>query len=264
MIADDHVVVLSFDLLERLDSGVCEIDSRPLARQNIEDEFRNMDLVIDDQNLFSPQALAFRRSDRLHFLGLDVVANRQFQRECGSGAVRTPRVQFPAMVFHDLGANAQPQTRAAVLVLGRKERVENTGHIARVNTAAAVGHRYLKARAFAGRFDVNRAGPALHIRDRVFGIDDEIQNHLFDLIGIAVRVRQLIRQIGRDRDVVDVLLVLAQLNNIPDRIVQVERDTLRFGLCGETQEVLSDLPGTFGLRQDHIDHTPGGRLEFAA
>src|SRR6267142_3848631 len=143
LIADDHVVVLFLYLLERLHAAVGKIDSGTLARKDIEYELRDVDFIIDDKNLLAPQRMPLRRANRPDFFHFDFLPYRQFQRERGTASVGAPRVEFAPMVFYDFRANAQAETRAALLVLSGKERVEYAGHVARVNAAAVVGHGYL-------------------------------------------------------------------------------------------------------------------------
>src|SRR5688572_29053931 len=69
LIANDDVVILFLDLFERFRAGVGEIDPGALSSENIENQLRDMDLIVDDENLLAADALPLRCKYRLNFFG---------------------------------------------------------------------------------------------------------------------------------------------------------------------------------------------------
>ena len=53
MVADNDVVVALLNLVQCVHARVGDIDGRALAHQDIKYQFRNVDLIIDDENLLA-------------------------------------------------------------------------------------------------------------------------------------------------------------------------------------------------------------------
>src|SRR5262249_22810646 len=111
---------------------------------------------------------------------------------------------------------------------------------------------------------MNRTGTALNVGNGILGIHDEIQKYLFDLARITPSIGESVRQIRRDRNVVNVLLIFAQLYDVSYRVIQIKRDTFRLTLCCETQEILRDLSRALRLAQYYFDHTTSGWFQVAS
>src|SRR5205823_6942013 len=133
-----------------------------------------------------------------------------------------------------------------------------------MNVAAIIVHGDLNLPAFDERLDLNGAGPPLDICNSIFRVDDQIEENLLHLMRITPRVRQVLEEIGGNNNVIDALLILTQLDDISNRIVQVECDALGFCFCRQAQKVLNDFSGPFGLRQYDVNHPASPRLQFAA
>src|SRR5579862_5079882 len=99
LIADNGVIALLFDLVERFHAGIREIDTRSLLRENIENQFRDVNFVVNDQNLLSAQGDSMRRTNLRYRLRLDLPPGGQFERKSRTASIGTPGVQLPAVIF---------------------------------------------------------------------------------------------------------------------------------------------------------------------
>jgi len=113
------------------------------------------------------------------------------------------------MIFHDLGADAETQSSATLSVFCREERIKDARHVPRVDAAAVVGHFDLKQPAFNARLYMNGTRPASDIIYSVFGIDDQVEHDLLHLMRVAPGVRQIVRKLRCDDDIVNAFLILA-------------------------------------------------------
>ena len=140
LIADDHIIIFRFDLLQRFHGRVGQVDSSSLPSQDIEDKLGNVNLVVDHQNLLAAQRQTFRHSNGLDCFRRDFALDGQLQSKGRTAAVGAPGVQFTTMLFHDLGTNAEPKAGTVLSIFSGKERSEYTRHVAGMDAAAVVGH----------------------------------------------------------------------------------------------------------------------------
>src|SRR5262249_1899877 len=156
-------------------------------------------------------AETFGCSNGLRCFWRNFLVYRQFQSECRAAPIRAPGVQFTSVLFHNLGTNAETEANAALPLFSSKEWIEYTSHVAGMDTAAVAGNGKMNTPILDKRFQVNSAGPQGGIGDRVFGIDDQVQNNLFQPVRITPGIWQILRKIHADNDVFNVRLIFSQL-----------------------------------------------------
>src|SRR3954447_10989762 len=103
----------------------------------------------------------------------------------------------PVVRFDDRPGDRQAQTHAALL--GRKETVEQTRQVLRIDAGAAV----FDDAAYRLRIDLPRANGYAPLRDFQLGhglycIDDEVHDNLLQLGTVHPHLREIRRQIERD------------------------------------------------------------------
>ena len=74
----------------------------------------------------------------------------------------------------------------------------------------------------------------------LLGVDDEVQQHLLDLVAVGEHLRQARRERVDDRDVRDALLVRAQRQRLAHDLVDVHHRPRRLTLAREGQQVADD------------------------
>src|SRR5207247_7098142 len=141
--------------------------------------------------------------------------NRQLQGECRAAAIGAPGVQFAAVLFDNFGTDAETKTETPLSIFGREERIEYTGHVAGMDTAAVIRHGQVNAPILDKRLEVNRTGALGRISNGVFCIDDQVQNNLLQTMRIAPDIRQILRKHRFNTDVFNVRLILSHLSYIP-------------------------------------------------
>ncbi len=162
------------------------------------------------------------------------------------------------MLFDNFGTDAETKTETPLSIFGREERIEYTGHVAGMDTAAVIRHGQVNAPILDKRLEVNRTGALGRISNGVFCIDDQVQNNLLQTMRIAPDIRQILRKIGCNNDVFNVRLILSQLSDIPNCLVQIECGPLRLCFRSESKEILNDFSRPLCLVQYHVHHPPDG------
>ena len=76
---------------------------------------------------------------------------------------------------------------------------------------------------------------------RLLGVDDQVQQHLLNLVRIGKHLRQPGGERLDDRDVADALLVGAQRQRLAHDLVEVDHRARRVALARERQQVADDL-----------------------
>ena len=158
------------------------------------------------------------------------------------------------MLLDDRIRDGQPQAGSLPHLFRREKRIENPRlHV--VGHARTVVVHFEHDRVAVGvvpRAHDQRAA-AVRADHGLFGIDDEIQQHLLNL----VRVREHLRQAGRQRledvDVAQPLLVRAQRERFPHDLIEIDHRARRVALAREGQQVAHDLRGALRFAQDRFE-----------
>ena len=98
---------------------------------------------------------------------------------------------------------------------------------------------------------------AVGAEHRLLGVDDQVEQHLLDLVRIGEHLRQPGGERFDDRDVADALLVGAQRERLAHHLVHVHHRARRVALAREGQQVADDLRGALGLAEDRLEAAPG-------
>ena len=88
---------------------------------------------------------------------------------------------------------------------------------------------------------------------RLLGVDDQVEQHLLDLVRIGERLRQAGGERFDDRDVADALLVGAQRQRLAHDLVEIDHRARRVALAREGQQVADDLRGALGFAEDGVE-----------
>ena len=158
------------------------------------------------------------------------------------------------MFLDDRVCHGQPQPRSVTHLFRREERIEDLALDLGGNSGPAVG-------------DFQRDGVALdiepcsndemarvtHRQHRLFGVRQEVEEHLRELVCIGEDWGQTGRQGGIDRDARELLLVGAPRQRLIHDLVEVDHRSRRPTLAREGQQVADDPRGAVGLAEDDID-----------
>ena len=88
------------------------------------------------------------------------------------------------------------------------------------------------------------------LHDGLFGVDDQIENHLLQLRGIGQGVRQAGIEHELHGNVFEFQFVGAQRQGPLDHFIQIDRAALRLGFPREQEKVLHDAAGALGFLRD--------------
>jgi hypothetical protein len=91
---------------------------------------------------------------------------------------------------------------------------------------------------------------------RLLGVDDQVEQHLLQLMAISQDLRQPGSKGVDDRDVRDTLLVGAERQCLANDLIDVHHDACRLSLACEGEEVADDPCGPLRLAQDGLDAAP--------
>src|SRR5579864_1898832 len=182
---------------------------------------------------------------------IDCLSHWKFQLERGALARLRVHADLACMLLNDSVRDRQSKARAARLaftrnVLGGKERVINLVDMLRRNAGAAVTDVDLDA-VSVGRADVQRATFARH---GVFGVQEQVQEHLLQLSGVAMDQRQSRVQIGLHFHVRGLELMLQQRERFRDDLVQIDGAEFRGAGAREIQQVVDDFRSAECLARD--------------
>jgi len=149
------------------------------------------------------------------------------------------------MIFDDPVGRCQPQSRAAALVLGGKERIENSKPGGVVHTNAGIGNGH---HGVASWFDLVRlAGlrvqilPGYHdknitaLRHRLPGVDKDIQQNLFDLSFVDLHHHR--SRVGFGMKPQILAGAAEQFNRRKDQLVDIDRLDIVLAGPGKSQQL---------------------------
>ena len=101
---------------------------------------------------------------------------------------------------------------------------------------------------------------AVRREHRLLGVDDEVQQHLLELVRIGEDLRQAGGERVDDVDVRDALLVRAQRERLAHDVVEVHHRARGVPLAREGEEVAHDAGGALGLPRG----SPRGRAAWSS
>src|SRR6476646_5754965 len=153
-------------------------------------------------------------------LDIDCLSHWKFQLELCSLARLRVHADLACMLLNNSVCDGKAKARAAGLtfarnVFGGEERVINPVDVLRRDSGAAVTDVHLNA-VSVGRADVQRAALARH---GVFGVEEEVQEHLLQLAGIPVDQRKARAKLSFDFNARDLELVLQQSERFRNDLV---------------------------------------------
>ena len=191
--------------------------------------------------------------------------DRQLDGERRAAAGRALRPDPPAVLLDDAVADRQAEARALARLLRREERVEDAAQRLGAHAGAAVAERRRHGAVATPRADAQRALRRSSVgAHRLLGVDDDVQEHLLDLVRVEHRLRQRRVELQLGLDVADAQVVVAQLQHALDERVEVRRLLLRPAPARERQQVRHDLRCALGLAVDRLDLPPRRLVEVAA
>src|SRR5438270_8699376 len=169
---------------------------------------------------------------------IDCLSHWKFQLERGSLASLRVHADLACMLLNDSVSDRQAEARAARLaftrnVLGGKERVINLVDMLRRNAGATVTDVYLDAVSI-GRADVQRAAFARH---GIFGVQEQVQEHLLQLAGVAMDQRQSGVELRLYLHARGLELVLQERERFSNDLIQIDGAEFRGARTREIQQV---------------------------
>ena len=158
------------------------------------------------------------------------------------------------MFLHDRVSDRQPEARPLADILGREERIEDLRLHVFGHARPIVGdfeHDRVAIEVVPGADDERAA--TVRADHGLFGVDDEVEQHLLDLMRIGERLGESGGKRLDGHDVVDALLVRAQRQRFADHLVEIDHGARRVALAGEGQQVADDLGGALRLAEDGLE-----------
>ena len=158
------------------------------------------------------------------------------------------------MLLHDRVGDRQPEAGALADILRGEERIEDLRlHVFR-HARPIVGdleHDRVAIEVVPGADDERAA--AVRADHGLLGVDDQVEQHLLNLMRIGERLRQAGGERLDGRDVVDALLVRAQRQRFANHLIEVDHRARRVALAREGQQVADDLGGALRLAEDGLE-----------
>src|SRR5580692_834537 len=188
-------------------------------------------------------------------------AHGEVQGESGSLARMTLHANLAGMFLDDAVGDGEAQTGAAGLAfarrsLGGKERIVDALNVLGSDAASGVGHRY------ADTLSIERGhAQCAAARHSVFGVQEQIQEHLLQSSRIALNGGQLGLEYVFHLDLGDLELVFQQRQRLSDYFVYIHIADLAAASAREIQQIVHDFRGTEGLPRDLLQQT--GLLRIA-
>src|SRR4029077_3837069 len=108
------------------------------------------------------------------------------------------------------------------------------------------------------------AAVAASLQNRLFRVDEQVQDHLLELIRIGQRWRKTVCQAALDNDVFDFEFITAQGQGALHNLVEVHAGALGFCLPGKKEQVLDDAAGALRLLEDLLGLAELGRSQAVA
>ena len=98
----------------------------------------------------------------------------------------------------------------------------------------------------------------------LFGVDDQVEQHLLYLLTVCEYVRKTRRERDDDGDVGDALLVGPQRQRFTHDLVHIHHGARRLPFSGEGEQAADDACGALGLTQNRLDAAADRRFKGRA
>src|ERR1022692_1440850 len=167
-----------------------------------------------------------------------------------------PRARFPPprdftrMLLDNARRHRQAEPRPVLIFLGSKKRVEDARQHLRRYTGPRILHAhhalFVAPIEFRGHFQATALG------HRLGGVHHQHQNHLLDLVPVAIHRRQALRKALFQLDVLHLQLVLHQLDRAMHHRVQILRLALARRLARKRQQTLYQFAAALALPLDGL------------
>ena len=186
--------------------------------------------------------------------------DRKQDRKSGAARRRVADLDFAAVFFDDAVANAEAEAGSLPYGLGGVKGIEDA--MGTFHAGAAVGE--FNAEAIAGDDGANPDFAfAAIFADGVYGVIENIQKNLLELVEIAGREREAGIALTMDVDAVELHVVFAKDERFFENLVELDGRALGLVLASEAQKILDDVMGTLGLFMDLFEVIAGaGAQDF--
>jgi hypothetical protein len=177
--------------------------------------------------------------------------------ECRAAGGKPFGLDVPAMLANDRHADAESETGAASRALRGVERVEDARKSFGADANAIILDRDRDAVSGLSEADLDAARLA-DFANGLFGVGDQIQKNLNELIGVADNTRETGLRAKIHFDAVAAQRMFVELEGTLDESIDVERFFLRRSRAREFQQVLDNARGTPGLAVRELKLALGG------
>lgn len=178
--------------------------------------------------------------------GLIVESEREIDGERGAAGWESFGFDCTAVFANDREADAEAEASATAGALGGVKGIEKARDGFGANADAIVLKCDGNTRAKASEADLNAARFA-NFADGLFGIGDEIEKDLNELVGVANDAREIGLRTEIDFDTVAAERVLVKLERALDNAIEIDRLFLGRGGAGEFEKILNDASGAASL-----------------
>ena len=141
-------------------------------------------------------------------------------------------------VADDTGRNGQPKAQADAGFLGRKERLEQARQCFGAQAGAVIPHVQAHHRALGRAADIHGwAGMLGHGVER---IADQIDDDLFQPVGVAQRVKRIVRKIGCDLGAAGVQALFKNGDGMCDDLADIDGPWMPAGFARKRLQLSGD------------------------
>src|SRR5882757_1758857 len=153
------------------------------------------------------------------------------------------------MGAHDAVANAQAESSAFAGLLGGVKRIEDALRIG--DPGAVIRNGHFNGIAAQPRADTD--APAVPgLLHRVISVIENVQENLLQLLRIAERGRQILIELLHDFYSMTGEIVTAELDGLPQHVIDLYQLALYRTLPREAQQILHDVLGALRFLQDDL------------
>ena len=229
--------------------------------QEIAQHPRDVLLVVDDQHVAPTDPLRRRRRRGGSGHRRPVVRGKvDDERRAEAGTAFGG--QAPSVTLHDAVADREPEPRPLPNRLRREERLEDAGQGVGRDPGSGVrdGHSHP---SLVG-VEANGDTPLRAARERLLGIEHEVQEHLLELGGVPAHERDGGGGLAHQRDAADAERILPEHQDPGDDVAQVHQSHLARARADEGLQLADDLCRLHGAGADLVHALQMFRIERPA
>ena len=259
-VAQDQRIILRGQVLQRRLAGIHYVAIIALAAQHVGQQAGDLGLVIQHQRRLA--RAQHRDGGFLLVDGLARTMTRQADDETRPAARRFLQRQRAAMHFHDPARHGQTDAHADPRRLGGEERIEDLAAQRLRHAGPVIGNVDAHEIAVKPRRNTHaaRLWPCLQ---HLAGIDQQIAQHLVELVMIARHARQVVGDFALHRHPTAAQAIGQQLQ----RRLYGGRDRHRLDLAAvlprQCQKAAHDPPAALGRGLDAVGAADQRRRQFA-